>query len=144
MFVSEKKNGPETARAESQRAANKKSLAEWVRAGKMQQSAGSGTGRRVADRCTEAWQPAFRPTAQDSGCQNYADGCFRISARARRRVASAGSFAAAALWSKAGAICFNFATLPLFMCEASAVSIPFLRAAIWSGGSASERDNWSR
>ena len=51
----------------------------------------------------------------------YADGCFRMSAKACKRFASAGLFAALALCSTEGAMLCNFATLLLFMCELSAL-----------------------
>ena len=52
--------------------------------------------------------------------RGQADGCFRIFAKACKRFASAGVFAAAAFCSSEGAICCNFFTLPLFMWEVSA------------------------
>jgi len=42
----------------------------------------------------------------------------------------------AALFSSDGAMRVNFASLPLFMCELSALWIAFCRAAIWSAGKA--------
>ena len=56
---------------------------------------------------------------------NYAAGCLRICAREFNRLASAGLFAVAALFSSDGAIRFNFATLLLLMCEVSALWIAF-------------------
>src|SRR6267378_1959673 len=49
----------------------------------------------------------------------------------------------AALFSNDGAMRFNFASLPLLMCELSALWIAFRRAAIRSAGRACDRDNWS-
>src|SRR5579859_4162299 len=51
----------------------------------------------------------------------YAAGCFRISANACIRAESPELFPAAASFSSDGAIFFSFATLPLFMCELSAL-----------------------
>lgn len=60
-----------------------------------------------------------RGKPSSSPCR-YADGCFRTSAKACSRVASAGLFAVAALFSNDGAMLFNFASLLLLMCELSA------------------------
>jgi hypothetical protein len=51
----------------------------------------------------------------------YADGCFRISAKACKRVESAGLFAVAALCSNDGAMLPNFASLLLLRCELCAL-----------------------
>ena len=75
-------------------------------------------------------------------CQ--ADGCFRISARARRRAASAGDLAVAAVCSRDGAMFCNLATLFLFMWEDSALWTAFCKEAICFAGRACERDSWSR
>ena len=51
----------------------------------------------------------------------YVDGFFRISANACSRAESAGLFAAVALSSNDGAMLFNLASLPLLICELSAL-----------------------
>src|SRR5580704_12474767 len=74
----------------------------------------------------------------------HADGCFRMSAKARNRAASAVFVDRAAFFSKDGAMALNFATLFLFMCELSAPLIAVRRAAIRSAGKACDLSNWSR
>src|ERR1700684_4242413 len=71
----------------------------------------------------------------------YADGCFKIFAKACSRAASAGLVAIAAFFSKDGAMLLNFATLLLLMCEFSASRIPARRAAIRSAGKACDLSN---
>src|SRR4029077_8625682 len=60
--------------------------------------------------------PCVAPTALR---RYYVDGCFRISAKACRRAASAGVFAVVALVSREDAICASFACLLWLRCELS-------------------------
>src|ERR1700693_190388 len=71
----------------------------------------------------------------------YADGCFRMSAKACNRLESFGLFAVAALFCTDGAMCFNFARSLLLMCEVSAALRAARRAAMRSAGKACERSN---
>src|SRR4029077_16367351 len=105
-------------------------------------SNGSSSGPLAREDPAADPSPCRRNALSGSRC-DYADGCFRISAKACIRAESAGLFAVAALFSSDGAMPFNFASLPRLICELSALWIAFCRAAIRSAGKACDRDNWS-
>src|SRR5215472_2317151 len=70
-----------------------------------------------------------------------AEGCLRISDKARRRDASAGDFAMAASFSSDGAMRCRAATFFLFMCELSAPAIALRKESICSAGKALDRES---